>query len=69
VPSADLFRGDELEVQYREGIYVGYRYYDKARKEVCFPFGHGLSYTTFEYSALKLGRREIRQDEDRQKNP
>lgn len=41
-------------VEYRESIYVGYRYYDKARKSVRFPFGHGLSYTQFSYSDLKI---------------
>ena len=45
--------------EYREGIYVGYRYYDKAGKEVRYPFGHGLSYTRFEYSNLTVSDRTV----------
>ncbi len=41
-------------VEYRESIYVGYRYYDKAQKEVMFPFGYGLSYTEYEYSNMTV---------------
>ena len=44
------------QVQYREGLYVGYRFFDSASKEVLFPFGHGLSYTEFEYSNLFLSK-------------
>ncbi len=46
-------------VEYREGIYVGYRYYDKARRPVRFPFGFGLSYTSFEYSQLQIVGRTV----------
>ena len=50
-------------VEYREGIYVGYRYYDKAKKDVLYPFGYGLSYTKFEYSNLKLSSSQINADD------
>lgn len=54
--SYNYFPGAPLSVEYRESIYVGYRYYDTAKKPVRFPFGHGLSYTQFEYSDLKLDK-------------
>lgn len=53
-PSANYFPGEPKAVQYRESIYVGYRYYDTAGLEVEYPFGYGLSYTTFEYSNLDI---------------
>ncbi len=54
VPSAGFYETGGKQAQYREGIYVGYRYYDKVQRQVLFPFGHGLSYTTFEYSDLAI---------------
>lgn len=50
-------------VTYAEGIYVGYRYYDKKEMDVLFPFGFGLSYTDFEYSNLKISAKEIKDTE------
>ncbi|MCM1136401.1 MAG: glycoside hydrolase family 3 C-terminal domain-containing protein, partial [Clostridium sp.] len=53
-PSYLNFPGDGKNVDYAEGIYVGYRYYDTKKVPVRWAFGHGLSYTTFEYSNLKM---------------
>lgn len=52
VPSDPWFPGPPRQVEYREGIYVGYRYYATAGVGVRFPFGHGLGYTTFAYSDI-----------------
>jgi beta-glucosidase len=52
-PSFLNFPGDGRTVEYREGLFVGYRHHDAALVEPLFPFGHGLGYTTFRYGSLK----------------
>ena len=58
VPSSEIF-GKMQDALYLEGIYAGYRYYDKAGVPVRWPFGHGLSYTTFAYSRLTVQDRAV----------
>ncbi len=57
------FPGENGKVYYGEGLFVGYRYYDKKHIAPLFPFGFGLSYTTFSYSSLQLGAQEIAPDD------
>jgi beta-glucosidase len=58
-PSYLNFPGDGYEVNYSEGLYVGYRYYDKKKIKPLFPFGFGLSYTKFDYTMLIVDREKI----------
>ena len=62
-PSYLYYGGEKDRVEYREGIFVGYRYYDKKHMDVRFPFGHGLSFTTFAYDAPKISAKRIRDTE------
>jgi beta-glucosidase len=61
-PAYGNFPGEKSNVYYKEGIFVGYRYYDTRNVEPLFPFGYGLSYTTFEYSGLKITPEKMKED-------
>lgn len=62
-PSYLYYLGEGDKVEYREGVFVGYRYYDKKKMDVLFPFGHGLSYTSFVYGNLKLDKEQMSDSE------
>lgn len=57
------FYGQRYNSPYQESIYVGYRFYASSGKAVCFPFGHGLSYTSFELSGLTLSASRLKSDD------
>ncbi|MBO0781946.1 MAG: glycoside hydrolase family 3 C-terminal domain-containing protein [Ktedonobacteraceae bacterium] len=63
IASARYFPGNWASVEYRECLFVGYRYFDTACQEVLFPFGHGLSYTSFAYQDLTLSATEFSEHE------
>jgi beta-glucosidase len=63
-PSHAYFPGGPKTVEYRESVYVGYRYFETVEIPVLFPFGHGLSYTTFAYENLRLSHSEVNADEE-----
>lgn len=62
-PSAPYFPGGPVTVEYRESLFVGYRFYNTVDKEVLYPFGHGLSYTTFAYQDITLSQSHITDQE------
>lgn len=59
-PTYGNYPGGPVTSEHRESVYIGYRYYDAAGLDVVFPFGYGLSYTTFEYSDIKLSADSIK---------
>ena len=63
-PSYGSFPGENGKVCYSEGIYVGYRWYEKHNIPTLFPFGFGLSYTTFKYDKIELSKNEIDENEE-----
>lgn len=56
------YGGDGITTEYSEGVFVGYRYYEKKNMDVAYAFGHGLSYTTFEITGMKLSSAELKED-------
>lgn len=62
-PSYLNFPGEGDVVEYKEGLFVGYRYYDKKKLKPLFPFGFGLSYTNFDYKSIKVDKNELLDNE------
>ncbi len=63
-PAYSSYNKEKDKAVFEEGIFVGYRYYDTKNVKPLFPFGHGLSYTTFEFSNLKLSNTSIGKNEE-----
>lgn len=63
VPASAYFPGERYNVEYREGLYVGYRYFESVDAPVLFPFGYGLSYTTFSYRDITVDKTSFNADE------
>ncbi len=64
IPGWHTYPGEHGRHAYSEGIFVGYRFYDLKAMPTLFPFGHGLSYTTFDYEAIEIDKSEIGADAD-----
>lgn len=63
-PSYLNYGSDSYEVNYGEGVYIGYRYYDKKEMVVRYPFGHGMSYTEFSYGPISLSQNEMKDGDE-----
>lgn len=61
-PSAPYFPSKQRNAEYREGLFVGYRYFETVGKEVLFPFGYGMSYTTFTYADMQIEAHKMDKD-------
>jgi beta-glucosidase len=62
-PAYGNYPGENDEVYYKEGIFVGYRYFASSDTKPMFPFGYGLSYTTFEYDNIKINKKSVEKSE------
>lgn len=63
-PSYLFYQGEGDVVEYREGVFVGYRYYESKKMDILFPFGYGLSYTQFSYGNMKLDKESMKDTEN-----